>query len=125
MLAAKKEERTEENKNKWVQNARSLPLSLKRLPVCKYSCSFFFKQVEFSSSRKRTTATRACMYVRRLHLRFRKLYRRGETVYITRAATVPGFRTEFRHLTNVPSFILNRIREKCSALPPEREMLTH
>lgn len=27
----------------------------------------------------------------------------------------PGFRTEFRHLTNVPSFILNRIREKCGA----------
>lgn len=26
----------------------------------------------------------------------------------------PGFRTEFRHLTNVPSFILNRIREKCA-----------
>lgn len=27
----------------------------------------------------------------------------------------PGFRTEFRHLTDVPSFILNRIREKCGA----------
>lgn len=36
-----------------------------------------------------------------------------------------GFRTEFHHLTNVPSLILNRIREKCSALPRKREMLTH
>jgi len=27
----------------------------------------------------------------------------------------PGFRAEFHHLTNVPSFILNRIREKCGA----------
>lgn len=32
----------------------------------------------------------------------------------------PGFRTEFRHLTNVPSFILNRIREKCGTYRNEK-----
>jgi len=49
-----------------------------------------------------------------VHLRFRKLYLYGKTngVYHSRSYG-SGFRIEFRHLTNVPSFILNRIREKC------------
>lgn len=108
------------------KRAISLPLLLKRFLVCKYSCSFYFKRVEFFEfAQKENRDMREAARRARLAFTISKTllpWRNG--VYHPRGYG-PGFRKEFRHLTNVPSLILNRIREKCSALPQEREMLTH
>lgn len=47
-------------------------------------------KVELSSLRKKSTVTCACMReaAKRMHLRFRKLYRHGKPVYISRVVTV-------------------------------------